>query len=209
MAELVESSGQPSAPETAIDMTEQERQGLFDAAAHALEVRGSWIDPHANDAPGTRYFDEQSKEYVPDRDAESYIEAEIPAEDFEGFTLPYDKIVIGDERRRRGEREPGMLVIGTKDSYVGSIPVSEQESIAGVGTRTRWVALSRDPMLGIVVEGEEGGAELRPSEDDTQVLRDSEQGRVTLSGPMLYMDEAPPHSRAELLEISRALATIQ
>jgi hypothetical protein len=201
MTESSDSSEQHSQLETAIDLTEAERAQLFWAAIRLLKTRGNVVSPD----PNTKYYNEQHEEYIPP----PHHEAEILADELGAYALPYDKIFLTDEEATFDNDGPTRIVIEVESMTAGDIPVTDIESVVGVGEKKQYVVLGRDPQLGIVVEGAEGQLQLRPSEDDRNITDDPAGNPIDLRRVPLFMDEVPPLSRQELVELSAALSNIQ
>lgn len=207
MAETSERSG-GHAPETALDLTEQERQQLFGAAVRLLQTRGIVVDPRADNPPNTVYFNAEGQEYTPAPGELSSTVATVSREECEAHALPYDKVTFECDPIQPGTT-PKEIGIEVERAALGDVPLTETESMPGVGEQKQWVIFADEPSLGIVVIEEGGELQLTPMEDNRQILEGTDGNSVEVRGAGLFIDKAPALGAEELVRLSEALATLE
>lgn len=193
-----------SKTESAIDLTEEEREALYSGAARLLKSRGKIIYPN----PDTVYTNIEGQHYVPD----PTIEAVIAADELNATFLPDGKITIEAGETDFGDEGPKELVVAVERVGSRLIPGENgQPDTFAYGTEEAWVAMSRDPILGLVVEDEDAqGSFIIGYEPDATPFQDSVTGQTGVlinQGPS-YFDNAPHLAKQEWIEISAALSGI-
>ncbi|HEX4774051.1 MAG TPA: hypothetical protein VH234_00855 [Candidatus Saccharimonadales bacterium] len=195
---------QPAKPETAIDLSEEERLALYGVGAHLLKSRGVVIKPD----PNTKYINEEGKEHRPD----PYLELNIPSEELAAVGLAYDGVTLQSQESEFDNDAPTLMYLEASRVATRTIDQTDSQPMTVMGNERQWVVLSRDQHLGIVVEDEGGEGDFYSGPDavDTTTVEtgpDSEQ-TIELRGPQLYMLEGKPLSRADLCNVTAGLEKI-
>jgi hypothetical protein len=196
---------QPKKPETAIDLTEEERSALLGAGARLLKSRGLVIEPK----PTTKYLDDDGQEYRP----EPHLEANISSDELSACSLDYDSLVLQGSDLEFGNDGPAVIYIGVTRMATRTIPSIESQPMALIGSEQQGVQLSRDPHLGIVVDEEVGDGVFYAGPDavDTYTVNSGLEDEHTteLRGPQLYMEKIEPLSRQELVDLTAGLEKLK
>jgi hypothetical protein len=193
-------------PETAYDLTEEERERVYAALEAILAARGEVVDPAAN----ARYITPEGKPYTP----AAYHEASVSREESESFSLPYDVVFVTDQNPDEvsGEKPiPGLLTLGTSSLTNRSMPTRDGRSTtSGFGTEEKYVIFGQEAGLGIVIEREDREAELQDGEAPEKVLAtEGENGeQLELSEIPTHVTDAPPLTRQEILGITAMLEAL-